>query len=185
MEPTLTTSQRYHDADRPLAALLDTLSPAQWGAPSPCEGWSAGDVVRHLIETQRDFLAKHGVDLGDSPEIDQGLAAAWRAHSSVVADRIAQDTVVTTRFDGHFGPTTVGDTLERFYVFDMVVHRWDVARAVGGDDAFTDVELDAIEAGIAGFGAALHMEGICKAGVEAPAHADRQTRVLAMLGRRS
>lgn len=185
MEPTPTTLQRYHHADRPLTALLDTLSPAQWDAPSPCEGWSARDVVRHLIETQRDFLAKHGLDLGDAPDLDRDPAAAWRTHGAAVSALVAQDAVVTTPFDGYFGPTTVGDTLERFYVFDMVVHRWDVARAVAGDDALTDAELDVIEAGIAGFGDALHMEGICKAEVEAPADADRQTRVLAMLGRQA
>lgn len=92
---------------------------------------------------------------------------------------------MTAPFDGHFGPTTIGETLERFYVFDMVVHRWDVARAVGVDDAFTEAELDQLEAGIASFGDALHMEGICQPGVEAAPGADRQTQVLATLGRRA
>lgn len=84
----------------------------------------------------------------------------------------------------HTGVGTIGDTLERFYVFDMVVHRWDVARAAGADDDFTARELEQLEAGITSFGEAIHMEGICKGGVEAPAGADRPTRVLATLGRR-
>lgn len=182
---TLTTAQRYEQADHPLAALLDGLSPQQWGAPSPCDGWDALDVVRHLIETQRDFLVGRGLDLGQAPDIDGHPAAAWRTHSRAVSALISQDAVAATPYDGHFGPTTIGDTLERFYVFDMVVHRWDVARAVGAEDTLTDGELDQLEAGIASFGDAIHMERICKAGVEAPAGADRQTRVLATLGRRA
>lgn len=93
--------------------------------------------------------------------------------------------VVTTPYEGHFGPTTIGDSMERFYVFDMVVHRWDIARAAGTDDILTDIELDQLEAGIFSFGDAIYMDGICKPGVEAPASADRQTRLLAVLGRRA
>jgi uncharacterized protein (TIGR03086 family) len=181
----LTTAQRYEGADRPLSTLLDSLSPEQWDAPSPCEGWDARAVVRHLIETQRDFLFSRGLELGEVPDIDGDPAGAWRAHRAVVLSMISEEAVVTTTYDGHFGPTSVGDTLERFYVFDMVVHRWDVAGAAGAKCAFTDAELDQLEAGIESFGDAIHMEGICKAGVEAPAGADRRTLVLATLGRRA
>ncbi len=182
---TPTTLERYEEADRPLSARLDGLSPQQWSAPSPCEGWDAREVVRHLIETQRDFLVGRGSDLGAAPDVDGDPASAWRAHREAVSALIAQDAVVATPYDGHFGPTTIGETLERFYVFDMVVHRWDVARAVGVEDAFTGAELDQLETGIASFGDAIHMEGICKPGVEAPDGADRQTRVLATLGRQA
>src|SRR3712207_7605657 len=43
----------------------------------------------------------------------------------------------------------------QFYVWDMLVHRWDVARAVGADAALSAEELDRIEAGADGFGPAL------------------------------
>lgn len=46
-------------------------------------------------------------------KLDGDPAAAWRAHSSAVLALISQDAVVATPYDGHFGPTTVGDTLER------------------------------------------------------------------------
>ena len=188
MDPTTstaTTAQRYQDANHPLTALLDRISPQQWGQSSPCEGWDAREVVRHLIETQRDFLTGRGLDLGDTPDIYGDPAAAWRAHSSAVLTLISEDAVVATAYEGYFGPTTVGETLERFYVFDMVAHRWDVARAVDAESLFTDAELDQLEAGIASFGDAIHMERICKPGVEAPPGSDRQTEVLAMLGRRA
>lgn len=184
---TPTTAECYERADRPLTALLDSLSPQRWEAPSPCEGWDARQAVRHLIETQRDFLVGHGSDLGDSSgiDVDGDPAAAWRAHSSAVSALIAQDALMATSFDGHFGPTTIGDTLERFYVFDMVAHRWDIARAAGAEAAFTDAELDQLDAGIASFGDAIYMDGICKPPVDVPIGADRQTRLLARLGRRA
>ncbi|TYP84889.1 TIGR03086 family metal-binding protein [Blastococcus xanthinilyticus] len=173
----------FQAADRSLTALLDTVPPAGWTRPSPCEGWTAADVVGHVIETQRDFLATHGVDLGEAPDLAADPAAAWRAHAERVAGAVSDDAVLARGFDGFFGPTTVGATFERFYVWDMVVHRWDVARAVGADAALTDEELDRVEAGADGFGPALHMDGICRPALDVPADADRATRVLARLGR--
>lgn len=173
----------YLEADSALSPLLDSLSAEQWDAPSPCDGWRARDVVGHLIEAQRSFLSERGFDLGPAPGPDADPVAAWRAHRDQVVDLLTSESVAATGFEGHFGSTTVGEALGRFYVFDMVAHRWDLARAAGCDETFTAAELDALEAGIAGFGPALYMEGICRSGVEAPAGADRQTRVLAALGR--
>jgi hypothetical protein len=100
-----------------------------------------------------------------------------------VAAAVADDALVATPFDSHFGPTTIGSTLEQFYVWDMLVHRWDVARAVGAQAALSDTELDRIEAGADSFDDALYMDGICRPGIPAPVDADRTSRVLARLGR--
>ena len=179
------TSARYEAAARPLTDLLDRLPASAWSAPSPCEGWTARDVVRHLVDTQRDFLSSHGADLGAVPDVDADPAQAWRDHAKRVEAALTDDALAGKDFDGFFGPTTVGDTLTRFYVWDMLVHRWDVARAAGTDAGLTDEELDRIEAGADGFGEALHMDGICRPAVEPRADADRTGRVLARLGRRA
>ena len=190
MQPTSatsspTTADRYAAVAAPLTAVVDSIHDDQWQAVSPCEGWTAGDVVRHLIETQRDFLLRHRVDLGAGPDLGVDPGAAWRSHHQAVETAIGDPAVTTTPFDGHFGPTTVGETLERFYLFDMVAHRWDVARAVGVDTTFTDTELDELETGIASFGDAIRMDGVCGPAVDVADDAARQTRVLALLGRRA
>ena len=180
---TTPTATAYAAADRPLTAVLDAVPAGAWDRPSTCEGWTVRDVVRHLVQTQREFLTGRGVDLGEEPDVDAGPAAAWRAHAARVAATVADEAVAGQSYDGFFGPTTVGATLEQFYVWDMVVHRWDVARSAGLDAALTDAELDRVESGADAFGDALYMEGICRPGTESPADADRTTRVLARLGR--
>ncbi|SFL18420.1 TIGR03086 family metal-binding protein [Geodermatophilus ruber] len=179
------TATQYAAADRRLTDILDGVPAAGWTSPSPCEGWSARDVVGHLIETQRAFLTGRGLDLGAAPDVALDPAAAWREHATAVLGLISDDGVVAAGYDGVFGPTSIGDTLDRFYVFDMVVHRWDVARATGGDTGLSPDELDRIEAGADGFGDALYMEGVCRPGIEARAGADRAARLLARLGRRA
>lgn len=179
------TATKYQQAERPLTAVVDAVPAQAWTSPSPCEGWSARDVLAHVIETQRDFLSGHGIDLGAVPDVTADPAAAWRGHSKRVAGAIADDSLMATAFDGHFGPTTVGATLEQFYVWDMLVHRWDIARSVGADAGLSDAEVDRIDRGADNFGEALHMDGVCKPSVEAPSNADRATRLLAKLGRQA
>lgn len=191
MEPTRTqpgptvTSERYAEASIPLTALLDAVPAGRWGRPSPCEGWLARDVVRHLIETQRDFLTARGFDAGPPVDVDADPAAAWRVHSAAVADLLVRPEVTAASYDGYFGPATVADTISRFYVPDMVVHRWDVATAVGGDTRMGDDELDRLEANVDSWGDALYVDGICKPGVVAPGGSSRQVVLLARMGRQA
>ncbi|MDN5748920.1 MAG: TIGR03086 family metal-binding protein [Pseudonocardia sp.] len=151
-----------------------------WSAPSPCAGWTAADVVDHMVDTQRDFLDRHDVDLGPRPDGDP--PAAWDAHVAAVLDRV-DDDVLHREFDGQLGRTTIGATLSDFYGFDMIVHRWDVARALGRETRFSDAEMDEMEASVAMFGDHLYAEGICGRPVPVPPGASRQDRLLATLGR--
>ncbi|MGK5172389.1 TIGR03086 family metal-binding protein [Geodermatophilus sp. CPCC 205761] len=178
-----TTAALYESVNRPLSAVLDAVPQDAWGEDSPCAGWTARDVVRHLVTTQREFLARHGVDLGEEPDVDGDPSAAWREHARRVLAAVSDEAVAGRGFDGFFGPTTVGAALEQFYVWDMVVHRWDVARATGGDTGLSEAELDRVERGADAFGEALYSEGVCRPAVEAPAGADRAVRTLARLGR--
>lgn len=178
------TATLYETANRPLTAVIEAAPAASWTNPSPCEGWTARDVLSHLIGTQRDFLAGRGIDLGAAPDLDVDPAASWRDHAKRVLEVVDDEAVTSAEYDGHFGPTTIGETLEDFYVFDMVVHRWDIATSVGVGTELTEAELDRIESGAAGFGEALYMDGVCKPGVEPPTDADRSQRVLAKLGRK-
>lgn len=176
------TAIQYTRALRPLTAVVKAVPAAAWDAPSPCPGWTARDVVKHLVDTQRETLTGNGVNLGDAPDFDTDPLAAWAEHIRRVLDALADDDNVDRAIDWFFGPTTIGAAVEQFYVWDMYVHRWDLARAVGLEANFTDAELDRIEAGADSFGDALHMEGMCRPGVT-PADDDRATRVLARLGR--
>ena len=168
----------------PWAAVLRAVP--DWSAPTPCEGWSARDVVEHVVATEREFFAGRGFPLPEpaDPADPDDPAAAWEAHRAHVEAALSDPALPATAYDGWFGPTTVGESFEQFYVFDLLVHRWDVARAAGLDETFTAAELDRLEADAAAWGDALYAEGICRPALDVPAGADRATRVLALLGRR-
>lgn len=179
MTDTLT---QYQAALRPLTTIVHAVPPAAWDAPSPCEDWSARDVVRHLVETQRETLTKNGVDLGEAPLFDTDPAAAWTEHTRRVIVALADEDHVQRGIDWFFGPTTIGATIEQFYVWDMYVHRWDLARAAGLDADLTEAELDRIEQGADRFSEVLYEDGMCRPATT-PHGDDRTAQVLARLGR--
>lgn len=168
--------------DERAAAITDLLATTTaWEDPTPCEGWTVRDLVGHLIDTQRDFLTDRGLDVPTVSLADP--QRAWAEHTGAVLGLLEDSSVGAREYDGHFGRTTIGATMASFYGWDLLVHRWDLARALGADETFTGEELDQIEAALAGFGDALYGPGICAAPVEVGESESRQVRLLARLGR--
>jgi uncharacterized protein (TIGR03086 family) len=176
------TSMPVYDAhaDR-FTAVVEAAGDTDWSSPSPCEGWTAADVLDHVVDTQRDFLDKRGADVGARPEGTP--QEVWAAHRDVVRRVTADDAFVSEEYDGYFGRTTVADTLANFYGFDLLVHRWDLARGLGRDTSYSDAELDLVEATLPGFGEHLYDDGVCAPAVPVPDDAPRQVRLLAVMGR--
>lgn len=173
-----TTSERYRRLSRQFSEMLDDVPDDAWSAPTPCAGWDVRDVLRHVVDTNRDFLGRH-VELDPATG---DLRADWESVRTLTQE-VLDDGRGETQFEGYFGPTTVAEVIDRFYGMDLLVHRWDIARAAGLDAALTGAELDLVEQGVDRFGDALYMDGICRPGVTAPTDADRLDQVLATLGR--
>ncbi|WP_427384059.1 TIGR03086 family metal-binding protein [Janibacter sp. G56] len=173
---------RYDQTSAPFLRVLDAVPADAWDRPSPCTDWTAAQVVFHVIETQRDFLIRRGYDLPIEAPKTGSVANDWRTHAQSVSYLLLEPRV-EEEYDGYFGRTTVAATMADFHGFDMVVHRWDVARAAGLDTTFTEGELDLLEASIATFGDGLHAPGVCGPPVPVAADASRQDRILGALGR--
>jgi uncharacterized protein (TIGR03083 family) len=182
-DPSQLIAQFLVDADR-LGAVV--AAGGDWSGASPCEGWTATDVLDHIISTERGFFSQHGVDLGAEPTGEP--TERWRAHLAVLPS-VLTEKLVTTKYDGYFGATTIGESLRDFYAFDLLVHRWDLGTGLGQAVEFTDEELERIESRIPEPGdptyQAFYSEGICHDPLPVPAQGSRQVAVLAKLGRRA
>jgi uncharacterized protein (TIGR03086 family) len=172
-------TERYLTQADLFTAVVDAAT--DWTAPSPCEEWTATDVVEHVVSPQRGYFDQRGAHLGDLPGDDP--STRWHTHLRQVRDVVADDGLATTEFDGYFGRTTVDELLANFYGFDMTVHRWDLGQAVGVPVTFTDDELDRIEQAVDGLGEMLYSSGASKPPLEVPDDAPRQQRMLGRLGR--
>ncbi|MBS43023.1 MAG: TIGR03086 family protein [Nocardioides sp.] len=151
-----------------------------WTAASPCEEWTAADVLDHVVGTQADFLGRYGVELVRE---DGEPAQRWAAHDAQVRAALADEALLAVSYDSPFGRTTVGETLHAFYTFDLLVHRWDLGSAADQPVLWTDEEMRLLEASLDEKGDMLYEYGASKPALEVPDDASWQTRLLARLGR--
>jgi len=110
-----------------LVQLLDTLSPAQWEAPSLCAGWRVRDVVAHMFGyDELRPLALAGRFLRGGLRTDPVNAigvAAWATRSTddllALAKTHLQPRGLTAGFGGRIALT------------DGVIHHQDIRRPLG------------------------------------------------------
>lgn len=177
---------RYRRLARTLDERVRAVPADRWDDASPCEGWSARDVLGHVIETERQFLTgQGGIDLPAGPDVATDPVAAWQ-HTSAAIQAVLDDPEQGGReYEGVFGRTTIADSLATFYGFDLVIHGWDIAHATGTDERIPPADLALVKGFTDALGDNVRRDGVCGPAVEPPAGADEQTRLLAYLGRTS
>jgi uncharacterized protein (TIGR03086 family) len=178
-----TVADRYRRLSADLTRTIEQVPSDRWGSPSPCEGWTALDLARHLVDVHGMFLGLVGRKLGPAPSVDEDVLAAWRAANGQLQADLDDPARAGAEFDGFFGRTTFAAAVERFVCFDLLVHRWDLARATGLDERLEPTEVAQLWAAVEGFGDTLRTEGVCGPAIEPPPDADEQTRLLCFLGR--
>lgn len=95
-----------------------------WGAPSPCEGWTAADVVAHVVDFTAHVLADQA-GISDAPRYSDhdGPLSAFRAARERV-ERLLGDPAT---------PADVATAMQWSISFDLRQHGWDLAMATGQD----------------------------------------------------
>lgn len=182
---TAAVADRHRTLAEAFGATIAAVPADRWESPSPCVKWTARDVVRHLVDVQSTFLRLVGRELGEVPSVDDDPAAAWRAASAVMQAELDDPVRAAAEFSGYVGRSTLAEAVDRFVCFDLVIHRWDLARAVGLDVRLPPAEVPRLQTVAEDFGVAIRDHGVCGAALTPPAGADEQTRLLAYLGRQA
>lgn len=184
-----TIADRYR---RRAARFTDTVAavPADaWSSPSPCPEWDARAVVAHLVQTQGMFAGFVGRELDAGPSVDVDPLGAWTAARDQTQAALDDPDIAGTEFDGFTGRASYESGVDRFLSFDLIVHRWDLARAAGLDDSIAEQDLVALQLAVehmaATMGDAMRGPGAFGPELTPPADADTQARVLAFLGRQA
>jgi len=177
-------ADRYAKVSQAFADRVAGVAGDRWGAHSPCAGWSALDVLRHVVDTAGMFERLVGRELTPGPDPAADPSGAFEvAREQILAD-LRHPERASAAFDGYFGRTTFAEAIDRFVTFDLVVHGWDLARATGQDERIDPEELPRLWAAIETFGDAMRGESTFGAAIEPAPDADEQTRLLNFLGRR-
>ena len=156
-----------------------------WDAPSPVAGWTARDVVRHLVEWLPSFLAGgSSVRLPAVPSVDDDPIGAWQAHVDAVQALLDDPaTAELTLSNRHIGQLPLDRAIDQFYTSDVFMHTWDLARATGQDDRLDPEFCALLLAGMEPMEAVIRSSGQYGPKVPVKDDADTQTKLLAFIGR--
>jgi uncharacterized protein (TIGR03086 family) len=160
------------------------VPPDRWSAQSPCEQWTARDLVAHLVDVHGMFLGLVGRSLRPGPDVADDPLGAWTSARDQVQADLDDPERAGEEFDGLSGRSTFAQAVGRFICFDLDIHGWDLARATGQDERIDPDELPRLWQTAESFGEAIRSERVCGPAVEVPADAPEQDRLLAFLGRR-
>lgn len=182
---TENVADRYRRRAADFAATVAAVPPGRWNSPSPCEGWSATDLLTHVIDTQGMFLRLIGRDLAPGPAVSDEPLAAFLQASGQTQRNLDDPATAALEFDGYLGRTTYSAAVDRFLSFDLAVHRWDLGTAAGLDVQLDPSDIHDLQLAVADFGETLQTSGACGPPLDVAHDADDQTRLLASLGRRA
>lgn len=176
-------AERYRIIADGFAARVEGTPPDRWASPSPCEGWTARDVVLHVVEVHRRLLA--GIDDRDPLPLpaDADLVAAWHEARAEVETTLADRARATQITTGRFSPLPFEALVGRLLCADTLVHTWDLARATGQDERLDAEAVTHAYSGLKPMDGTLRNSGAFADKVTPPGDADEQTQLLCFLGR--
>jgi uncharacterized protein (TIGR03086 family) len=183
-------SRRFRTLSTGFTERVEAVAPAGWDSPAPCEGWVARDVVRHLVEWMPAFLATgSGIEIAPGPAVEDDPVEAWAAVRDGVQAALDDPLVASSTFSHpQAGEHTVEGAVAIFFLSDVLVHTWDLARAAGLDETLDPEEVGRFAAQTAAIDPAtddaMRRSGHFGPRVDVPDDADDQTRLLAFMGRR-
>lgn len=164
------------------AEVAAAAGPRGWDAPAPVPGWTARDVVGHLVDWFAGFLVTgSGIEL---PAVDVGTdpAGAWRRRAADVQALL--DDEGDRRFaHPHTGEAPLAEAIDRFYTADVFMHTWDLARALGVEPELDEARCAEMLAGMAPVEEMLRASGQYGPRVPVPDGASAQDRLMGFIGR--
>jgi uncharacterized protein (TIGR03086 family) len=124
--------------------IITMVTPGDLNRPTPCPDWTLYGLLRHMVGLNQGFAAAAsgaafdrsvwaGGTLGDEP------AQAYLDSAAQVREAFGQEGVLDRQVEVEFG-VVPGSLAISMHFIDLVVHGWDVARALG-DDHQPDPEL--------------------------------------------
>jgi uncharacterized protein (TIGR03086 family) len=179
-----TPAEEYREIARHFTELVAGADPARWGDPAPCEGWTARDVVRHLVTWFPAFL-QHGagVELAAGPDVDVDPYAAWTSMSEQVQALLDDPATQQISYTGPPGTHPLDRAISMFFTSDVFLHSWDLARATGQDETLDAERCAAMLAGMEPIDEVLRTSGHYGPRQPVADDAGPQARLLAFIGR--
>ena len=178
--------ERYQRVAGEFSSRVRAVPSDAWDNPSPCEGWTARDVVGHLTGWIPGFFGAHGLEFPPVPSVQDDPVAAWETVRATLTEALADPAVAARTVETPFSSQSLAETVDMIVTGDVFTHTWDLARATGQDETLDPEQLQLMVAAIGAMPEeAMRADGMFGPPIEVPSDADDQTKFLASVGRRA
>jgi uncharacterized protein (TIGR03086 family) len=163
----------------------------QWELATPCEGWTVRELANHIVsgnfwaaELARGQTIEAVGDRLDGDVLGPDPLAAYTESARVADEAFRAPGAMAAPCAVSYGPVP-GEVYAGHRFIDVLIHGWDLAKATGQD---TTLPADLVEACfevVEPQKDLLAASGMFGSDIEVPEGADRQTQLLAELGRKA
>src|SRR5580698_82845 len=95
-------AERYERVTAQFTDRVRAVPADAWNNPSPCEGWTARDIVGHLTQWIPAFFGSQGVEFPPVPSVQDDPVGAWEMVQSTIAKALADPTVAGQQIETPF-----------------------------------------------------------------------------------
>ncbi|MGD9998813.1 MAG: TIGR03086 family metal-binding protein [Ilumatobacteraceae bacterium] len=161
---------------------VQAASTDDWSKQSPCADWTARDVVVHVANNFRNLSA--GLTGTEATQVapDDDIVAAWNQSRDQFLDALSNGDL-STSMPGPMGPMPAEQMIGRIISTDILVHTWDLARAIGADESLDPRAVEGAYSGLKPMDAMIRRPGVFGPKVDSAPGVDTQTEFLNFLGR--
>jgi uncharacterized protein (TIGR03086 family) len=165
------------------------ISRNQWTDQTPCSEWSVRDLVNHVTVEQLwapdVFAGRTIAEVGDrfaGDQLGDDPVAVWERAAAGARTAFGAEGALLGKVHLSYGTAAASHYAAEMAV-DVIVHTWDLARAINADETLDDELVGyALEQGEAR-GASLAESGYFAPALPVARRADKMTRMLAQYGR--
>jgi len=179
-------SDKYRRAVNGFSAVVVTVPNNAWSGASPCDAWTAKDVVGHvIIGMQR--VAGRGPEGGptgsslapDDDPVDSYVVARDAAFAALTTDNLAKTA------SGPMGEMPLDELVGTLATMDVLIHTWDLAQAAGMAVTLDEELVEEAYDRLLPVDAMIRTSGVFGPKLEPPVGADLQTKLMCFTGRRA
>ena len=177
-------SDRYKTVAAAFGERVRQVPEDRWDAPTPCDGWVARDVVRHLAEwVPAFFCGTWDLETPAIPSADVDPVGAWEVTDAFCQSCLDDPALASSTRETPVGTKSFEGAFEMIALSDVVIHTWDLARATGLDETLEPAEVRRLLAGMSNLPDEMRGDFFGPK-IELLDDADDQSKMLAYSGRR-
>lgn len=182
--PEDSPAERFRRVAATFTSLAAAVPTDGWSRPAPCAGWTALDIVRHLVDWVPAVIGRSGLTFAVGPAVDDDPAGAWTAVATTLQGALDDPEVAARTFDaGPPGELRIDTAVGMLVLGDVLVHSWDLAVATGQQADLDQPVAAEMLAGMEPIDGLLRTSGHYGPRVPADPDVDLVSRLIAFTGR--